>query len=832
LDGRSTELVRDGSGAWRLKNDDGSRIQRVGGLPGTSGQKEDSYWVLTDRDGTRFWFGVDTIGEAAGTVNGAVDSTALNSQWRVPVFGNHSGEPCHGASFAGSWCDLTWRWNLAYVEDVHGHSMSYHYEVETNRYGRNLNTAVSAYDRGGYLREVRYGARDGENHTAKVVFTTAGRCADALGVITGADCGQPRSTDRLERWPDVPVDMLCSSTTSCVGKMSPSFFTTRRLAGVETQVLHGGSWSTVDSWALGHTFPESGDSVLGPALWLSEVTHTGRRSADSTTAVTLPGVRLRGVQLPNRVDTSTDGFPAIYRYRLASIETETGGLIDVQYKGNPQTPGHATDAAYCDPGETRADPTLNTERCFPVSWSAYGETPVTHWFHAYVVSTVDVMDRSGVWEQSRTERTTYRYPSPPTWVRDDSALVPEKYRTVNEFRGFAQVEVVTGDPDALPAGELLKTGYLYDVGTGGGATDEHLTGFLRRETTYLGDTTTRLAETTWDPVTRQTGSRAATVDLEAATSAFVDVASETTITLDPASGAEVDRATTATSYDGLMRPEWVSETASDTTVAGGHATCTATRYVDNPDLWLYSLPRETRTWAGACGTSPSWTGMGDRASVGGERVTYDGGGTPTLGLATRVETLAGTTTGPFYAEETVTAYDSHGRPTSVTDPVGATTTTTYTPSAGGPVTAVEIRNPLGHIQRSELDPFRGGPRVSTGANGERTEYVYDALGRVTRVWGPDRARASFADSPSAEFAYRVQASATTAADPVRRVDVSVTTSTPRYDGARVVSVEHLDAQLRTKQVQATAPCTASVSCEGDLRCPAPGLMEAAVPPWR
>ncbi|AGW42354.1 secreted protein [Leifsonia xyli subsp. cynodontis DSM 46306] len=47
-------------------------------------------------------------------------------------------------------------------------------------------------------------------------------------------------------YPDVPFDQLCTSG-SCATQISPTFWTTSKLASVKTQVLTGGSYKDVDS---------------------------------------------------------------------------------------------------------------------------------------------------------------------------------------------------------------------------------------------------------------------------------------------------------------------------------------------------------------------------------------------------------------------------------------------------------------------------------------------------------------------------------------------------------------------------------------------------------
>ena len=81
------------------------------------------------------------------------------------MFSAHSGDPCYKATFSAAWCVTAYRWNLDYVVDPNGNTMTYQYARETNNYGRNNNTAVSSYVRGGYLTQIEYGERAGSEAT-------------------------------------------------------------------------------------------------------------------------------------------------------------------------------------------------------------------------------------------------------------------------------------------------------------------------------------------------------------------------------------------------------------------------------------------------------------------------------------------------------------------------------------------------------------------------------------------------------------------------------------------------------------------------------------------
>jgi hypothetical protein len=126
LGGTASELVKDASsGAWRLRSDDGSRVQKLTGA--TNDDNNTEYWQLTTTDGTRYVFGV---GKRYPT-----DTDLTQSTWTVPVFGNHSGEPCHQSAFGSSHCLQAWRWNLDCVIDPRGNSVTYYYTRETNTTG-------------------------------------------------------------------------------------------------------------------------------------------------------------------------------------------------------------------------------------------------------------------------------------------------------------------------------------------------------------------------------------------------------------------------------------------------------------------------------------------------------------------------------------------------------------------------------------------------------------------------------------------------------------------------------------------------------------------------
>src|SRR5689334_8278581 len=86
LSGSGGELVQDdATGTWHPRNDEGVTVQRLTLTEGSNGDDgpaagagaKGEYWVLTDRSGTKYYFGLNNLSGSA---------TATNSVWTVPVF--------------------------------------------------------------------------------------------------------------------------------------------------------------------------------------------------------------------------------------------------------------------------------------------------------------------------------------------------------------------------------------------------------------------------------------------------------------------------------------------------------------------------------------------------------------------------------------------------------------------------------------------------------------------------------------------------------------------------------------------------------------------------
>ncbi len=114
---------------------------------------------------------------------------------------------------------------------------------------------------------------------------------------------------------------------------------------------------------------------------------------------------------------------------------------------------------------------------------------------------------------------------------------------------------------------------------------------------------------------------------------------------------------------------------------------------------------------------------------------YDGqavGAAPVKGNPTLTRAYSRVTPTAAYVD-TTTAYDTWGRPITVTDPNNHTTTTAYHAFYGY---AQSVTNALNQTNSTVMDPGWGVPTTVTDANGRTTTGQYDAFGRLVKVWLP------------------------------------------------------------------------------------------------
>jgi len=781
LGGRASELIRDSaSGAWRLVEDDGTRVERLTGA--ANGALGGEYWRLTTTDGSQFSFGRNRL---PGWVSGKPET---NSTWTVPVFGDVAGEPCNKAAFTDSWCQQAYRWNLDHVVDVNGNALAHYYAKETNYYGRNLTaSAGTQYVRGGYLVRTEYGLRTGTEYTtaavAMVAYGVSERC-----LRSATECAELNITAHPEFWPDVPADRICNAGSSCTNKYSPTFFTRKRLTSVTTRVRSGTGYRDVERWDLQHTFPATGDG-LGPALWLSKIVHVGLVGGSAT----LPAVSLGGTQLENRVD-AIDGLAPMIKYRLSAVRSETGGGVSVNYSAKDCVRG----------SRMPASPESNTMRCFPQHWLPEGSfNTIQDWFHKYVTTRVVSIDNTG---GAPFDVTSYEYVGGTAWHFDEEWLLPANKRTWSSWRGYQRVRITHGDAseqrsqtehlflrgmdgDTLPGG-ASRSVTVTDSESGVVRDHWRLQGFQRESMVLNGPGGAQVSGEIYDPwlsaPTATQGSRQGVM---------VDTAAEWG--REALAGGGWRRTETRTTFDAYG----MAFTISDLGDIGNANDDTCTRHTSarNTGIWLLDPVARTEKVSAPCAVTPSRPGD----VISDERFFFDGsstfGTTPTRGEVTRTEKLADWTTGAIYAMTGRSVYDSYGRQTESYDAENNKTGTAFTPTSGGPVTAITVTNPRGHVNTTTVEPAWGTTVTMVDANTKRTDLTYDPLGRLTNVWLPGRAKTS--QSASVQFAYTIPTDATGAVNG----PVVVTSRVLRNDGQYTVAYQMFDSLLRPRQTQHPAP---------------------------
>ncbi|MEV1286366.1 RHS repeat-associated core domain-containing protein [Micromonospora sp. NPDC049679] len=784
LNGRATELVKSSGNTWKGVTDDGSKVELWKNTSFGNGDADGEYWKVTTVDGTQYFFGRNS------GPGGASAATKTNSVWTMPVYGNHPDELGYVAGdFAGSRTTQGWRWNLDYVLDPHGNTMTYFYGKETGAYGRegDVNKRTT-YDRGGYLTRVEYGNRNNAASTtqaaAQILFDVADRCV--------SNCWS--GTDPVkESWRDTPWDQYCKAAP-CTDQMSPTFWTAKRLSRIRAQVYSGTgtTYNEVEWWTLRHTYLQAGGNE-GEPMWLAGITHTGKVTSAGGTEVSDPEIVFDpgSEALANRVDGPADGRSNLFRYRVNTITTESGAQISVSYS-----------ATEC----TRSTlPTVdnNTKRCFPQYYAPKGVEATLDWFHHYRVARVDVYDNTGGFEH---EQTNYDYLDTPAWHYDDSELVEEKKRTWGQFRGYGKVRVRKG----LESGVQSATEYLYLRGMDGdkqpsGTRDVWVTdsqgiriedhdaysGMLREETTLLGNGGAWVSGTINTPV-RQ-GPLATSGPL---TAWMTNTGTVRTRTKLPNGTARWTKTVTTFNSDNL--PTHVDDQGDEGTATDDN--CTRTWYARNDSNWMLDKAKRIETVGVNCATTPSLPGD----MLSSTRTTYDKEDNnwdtylPLTGDVAKVEQLdswSGST--PVWVTTTRATYDPNGRVTATYDGLNRKTATSYTPQLTGPVTSTTVTNAMGHTVTSTRAPAWNLPTLTVGANNAVTEITYDGLGRQLQVWLPGRAKTTYPNAGSAQFTYLVRNNAPTA--------VTTKTLMPYGTSTYKTAISLYDGLMRQRQTQTQAP---------------------------
>ncbi|MEV7583374.1 RHS repeat domain-containing protein [Streptomyces erythrochromogenes] len=818
LNGKSAELVKDDTtGAWRLKSDDASQVTRATGAD--NGDADGEYWKVVTGDGTTYTFGLNKLPGA--------DIQRTNSTWSVPVFGDDAGEPGYGkgSTFADRYETQAWRWNLDLAQDVHGNAASYWYAAESNHYAKGGDkTKLLPYTRGGSLSEIRYGQRADTLFTAnpshKVTFGYDERCF-------AADCGN-LTKDTADNWPDVPFDAVCASGATDCRAAGPAFFTRKRMKDVKTHAwstaLEPDDYALVDTYDLTQAYLDPGD--LGDTSDQSMVLKSIKRTGRNADTADVPPVEFTYHMRPNRVDADNDNVLPLNRPRINTITSESGAITTVTLSDPQCVRGSRMPTAEDD----------NSLSCYPVHWPVNGGDPKLDWFHKYNVSAVTIADPAG---QNDLVEHSYTYEN-PGWHHNDDPLTPEKERTWSEWRGYGKVTAYTGALGSTRSKtvKVFMRGMHGDKRKNTTATrttvvtavpvpgltvpdindDDQYAGSQRQTITYDGNTP--LSVSVYDSWSRQTASQQKSYANVKAH--YVRTATSYDHTFLTAANTWRTTRTDSTYDDYGM----TTRTASDGDIAkAGDETCTRTWYARNDAKGLTSLVSRTRTVAAACSVTDDKLNLPTSSVTRGDVLTdtavaYDNPDatgwapqqTPTLGLPTwtgRAQSYPAAA-GPAdripagsagWQTVSKTGYDTStaklGRPLTVTDAVGNTTTTSYTPAAAGPLevtvrTAPKLSaNGQQHRTYTYTD-LRGSVVRSVDANMASTYSTYDGLGRVTATWLPNRARSQ---SPNVKYGYLL----------ARGKQPWTSVGTLAADGTYRTVYSIADALLRPLQTQSPSP---------------------------
>ncbi|WP_412539548.1 ricin-type beta-trefoil lectin domain protein [Longispora sp. K20-0274] len=429
--GHSMPLVLDtATGVWHGADDDGVRVERLNDTSLGNGDNDGEYWKLTDKDGVQYFFGKNK--RYAG------DTMTTDSVLTVPVYGNTPGEPCYATPIQFARCQQAYRWNLDYVLDPRGNSMTYHYQRYLGRTGLLGNAAwgVVQYQSASALDWVEYGTRAGSEGTtggsARVEFGVTNRCINAC---TGSD------------YPDAAWDTFCWSDTSCPNTPVPVYLTPWKLSSVTTKVWTGSTYRPVDRWDLAHSFRDAvisdDNSGVTPDkhLWLDSVTHTGY--APDGTSQAEPAVSFLPTPLANRVSYgSTYGLSAYGHNRISTVRTGHGSETRVAYSGKE-----------CAPQFVPVSDS-NPYRCFP-QYGQYdqGSAAGYAWFHKYVVDSVTEVDLTDA--AAPDEKWAYTYSTAGSsdnalWRIANSEGSEFRFRSWSSWAGYATVTTVHGAGGSAP----------------------------------------------------------------------------------------------------------------------------------------------------------------------------------------------------------------------------------------------------------------------------------------------------------------------------------------------------------------------------------------------
>ena len=282
--------------------------------------------------------------------------------------------PATRRTFAASYCQQAYRWNLDYVVDRHGNTMSLFYDTETNNYARNVTaTKVSSYVRAGNLTadRVRPARRRGLHASRRSPGSSSPPPSGASPAAPARPASPP--TTRTRRWTR-RARAAPTATTSSTRPSGP------RSGWRRSPPRSGADRRSRRSTPgrCGTRFPDPGDGTRA-GLWLEAITNSRSR-------------RRRRGHCPRSTSTASscptgwtaiDGIPPMNWWRISAVHYGTGGELAVAYSapdcsaaGQRAGPGHQRQALPPGRSGRRTDMAERQD-----------------WFNKYVVTEVTESDR-------------------------------------------------------------------------------------------------------------------------------------------------------------------------------------------------------------------------------------------------------------------------------------------------------------------------------------------------------------------------------------------------------------------------------------------------------
>ena len=247
----------------------------------------------------------------------------------------------------------------------------------------------------------------------------------------------------------------------------------------------------------------------------------------------------------------------------------------------------------------------------------------------------------------------------------------------------------------------------------------------------------------------------------------------------------------------------------DTAVTGDES-CTLNTYVSKPPVGLSDLLIRTQVLDLPCSQSArARLPRNDQTSgdvISDTATLYDGNTQWDNQLAglqygdvTETDRVTGYTAGgdpSGWQQVTANRYgDPLGRVTKMFDADNHETDVAYTPAGPGVMTKTTVTNPKGQATATTFEPAWSYPLTLTDPNNNVTQFAYDGLGRTVDVWRPNMPGGS-GNPASITYDYHVS-----------QTDTNwQSTTTPAYDGSGTnTSYAFYDAFTRQIQTQNPSP---------------------------